>query len=111
MNNIIKKPIGRLRILGFLEGVSLILLVFIAVPFKYIGDQEIYVKIIGPIHGLLFCLFVFMTLSVSISYNWKFSKLTWKVLLACLIPFGTFYIDRYILIPESIIQGEIPEAE
>jgi integral membrane protein len=102
MIHLFKSPIGRLRIIGFLEGISLILLVFIAVPLKYFFNYPALVKMLGPIHGLLFCLFVFITLSVGVSYKWSFAKTTWKVLLACVVPFGTFYIDKHILLPQSI---------
>ncbi|MEO9872095.1 DUF3817 domain-containing protein [Ekhidna sp.] len=90
-------PIGRLRLIAFLEGVSLILLVFIAVPLKYMLDSPQAVKAIGPIHGALFLLFIFSSLGVGIEQSWKFKKTTWIVILACFIPFGTFYIDNRIL--------------
>jgi integral membrane protein len=89
--------IGRLRLIAFLEGVSLLVLVCIAVPLKYAYDNPSLVKSIGPIHGVLFVFFVINTLSVGVEYKWKFSTTTWKVLLACFIPFGTFYIDKTIL--------------
>lgn len=57
------------------------------------------VQALGPIHGALFVLFVINTLSVGIEQQWKFTATTWKVLLACMIPFGTFYIDKKILKP------------
>lgn len=88
---------GRLRLLALMEGISLLVLVFIAVPVKYYGDNPEPVRIIGPIHGILFLLFIFNTLQVGVEQQWKFRQTTWKVLLACLIPFGTFYIDRKIL--------------
>ncbi|MFH7013550.1 DUF3817 domain-containing protein [Flavobacterium sp. FlaQc-52] len=97
MINFFKTNIGRLRILGFLEGVSLLILVFIAVPLKYFFDNPAGTKAIGPIHGALFLLFIFNTLSVGVEQNWKFKTTTWKVLLACIVPFGTFYIDHKIL--------------
>ncbi len=92
-----KSKIGRLRLLGIFEGVSLLVLVGIAVPVKYAAGNPWLVKTIGPLHGVLFLLFVFNTLSVGIEYKWKFNTTTWKVLLACIIPFGTFYVDRRIL--------------
>ena len=46
------------RISGILETISTISLFFIAMPLKYIGGNEILVKIIGPIHGGLFILYV-----------------------------------------------------
>lgn len=97
MKNLFKTNIGRLRIIGFLEGVSLLILVFIAVPMKYYFQNPSLTKTLGPIHGALFILFIINTLSVSIEQNWKFKTTTWKVILACLIPFGTFFIDKKIL--------------
>ena len=88
--------IGRLRIAGFLEGVSLILLVFIGVPLKYLMEKPEVVKMVGPIHGALFLLFIFLTIGVSTEYRWK-GKTIVKLVISCFIPFGTFYIDRTIL--------------
>lgn len=102
MINLFKTKTGRLRIIGFLEGISLLILVFIAVPMKYVLGNPMGSTIMGPIHGALFLLFVFNTLSVGVEQNWQFRTTTWKVLLACIIPFGTFYIDRKIL---SKIEG------
>ena len=89
--------IKTLRLLANLEGLSLILLLFVAVPLKYLMNIPRASQIIGPIHGILFLLFVVKTLSFAVEKNWSFSKITWKVLLACLVPFGTFYIDYKIL--------------
>ena len=83
--------------IAILEGISLLVLVFIAVPLKYGFDNPSLVKIMGPVHGSLFLLFLFTTLSVGVEQGWKFKEITWKVLLACMIPFGTFYIDHKIL--------------
>lgn len=97
MIDLFKTKIGRLRVIAILEGISLLILIFIAVPLKYGANNPQLVKMMGPIHGSLFLLFLFNTLSVGVEQNWKFKETTWKVLLACIIPFGTFYIDRKIL--------------
>lgn len=97
MTHLFKTNVGRLRIIAFLEGLSLLVLVFIAVPLKHFANNPSAVKAMGPIHGTLFLLFVFNALSVGVDQQWKFKKTTWKVLLACIIPFGTFYIDHKIL--------------
>ena len=90
--------IGRLRIIGFFEGISLIVLLFIAVPIKYIYNDPSWVKTMGPIHGGLFLLFVINSVSVAIQQKWH-TKITLKVLLSCIIPLGTFYVDHFILKP------------
>lgn len=97
MENLLKTNIGRLRIIGFLEGVSLLVLLFVAMPLKYYFHNPQATRAMGTVHGTLFLLFVFNTLSVGVEQKWNFSTTTWKVLLACVIPFGTFYIDRKIL--------------
>ncbi|MCW3463993.1 DUF3817 domain-containing protein [Chitinophaga nivalis] len=97
MIQLLKTSVGRLRIIAFLEGVSLLILVFIAVPLKYYLHDPVLTKVMGPVHGMLFLLFVFNTLSVGVAQQWRFGTTTWKVLVACFIPFGTFYIDKKIL--------------
>jgi integral membrane protein len=89
--------IGRLRLIAFLEGVSLLILVFIGMPLKYYFDSPGLVKALGPIHGVLFIAFVILTLQVSITSKWNILKTTAPVLISSFIPFGTFYIDRKIL--------------
>lgn len=94
---LLKTKIGRLRLIGYLEGASLLLLVFVAVPLKYFFHNTALVAMLGPLHGILFLLFVFNTLSTGVELGWRFRQTTWKVILSCLIPFGTFYMDRKIL--------------
>lgn len=89
--------IGRLRLIGLLEGLSFLVLLGIAMPAKYLYGNPSLVRSVGLIHGILFLLFVFNTLSVGVEQQWKFRNTTWKVLLASILPFGTFYIDRKIL--------------
>lgn len=89
-----------MRIIGFLEGISLLALIFIAMPLKYAFANPTAVQVLGPVHGALFVLFIINTLSVGVEQHWKFSTTTWKVLLACVVPFGTFYIDKKILKPK-----------
>lgn len=97
MLELFKTKIGRLRLIAFLEGASLLALVFIAVPLKYALGNPTLSQTLGPIHGALFLLFVLNTFSVALEQKWKFSETTWKILLACIIPFGTFYVDHKIL--------------
>ncbi len=97
MKNRFSSKVGRLRLVAVLEGMSLLLLVGVAVPAKHLYGNPALVQTIGPIHGALFVLFVFTALSAAIEQQWAFKTTTWKVLLACFIPFGSFYIDRTIL--------------
>ncbi len=97
MIHLFKTKIGRLRIIGFLEGISLLVLIFIAMPMKHYYNNPSLTKFFGPVHGAIFLLFLFNTLSVGVEQNWKFKTTTWKIIVACFVPFGTFYIDSKIL--------------
>lgn len=96
----LKSSIGSLRVIGFLEGMSLLILFFIAVPLKYMMDIPEVSEVVGAIHGGLFILFILATFKVAYDKKWRFWKTTWKVLLSCMVPFGTFYVDKTILKPE-----------
>lgn len=97
MNKYLTSNIGRLRLIAFIEGVSFLILLFIAMPFKYVWGDPSLVKSVGQIHGILFVLFVIATLIVANQERWKLFGITAKVLISSLIPFGTFYIDKTIL--------------
>ncbi len=70
MKKFLTTPVGRLRLIGLLEGISLVVLVGIAVPLKYGFANQSWVKAIGPVHGLLFVLFVINTLQVGVEQRW-----------------------------------------
>jgi integral membrane protein len=97
MISLLKTNTGRLRIIALLEGISLLVLLFIAVPLKYMFSYPEGSELVGPIHGVLFLLFIVLTIIVATEQNWKFLGTTWKVLLASFVPFGTFYVDKKIL--------------
>ena len=84
------------RITAFLEGLSYILLLFVAVPIKYQMGDASYVQMLGMPHGLLFMIYVFLAVYLKPQYNWD-TKTFLLVLAASIIPFGTFYVDRTVL--------------
>ena len=88
--------ISTFRITAFLEGLSYILLLFVAVPIKYQMGDPTYVKLLGMPHGLLFMAYVFLAVYLKPQYNWD-TKTFMLVLAASIIPFGTFYVDRKVL--------------
>jgi integral membrane protein len=97
LKELLKTNTGRLRIIALLEGISLLVLLFIAVPLKYMFSYPAGSQVVGSIHGALFLLFIVLTIIVAAEQKWKFLHTTWKVLLSSFIPFGTFYVDKKIL--------------
>ena len=88
-----KSLIGWLRRIGYLEGVSFLLLLGVAMPLKYWGGVPMAVKIAGWIHGILFVALC-GTLKVAMSdARWPLGRAA-LVFVAALVPFGPFLIDR-----------------
>jgi integral membrane protein len=92
MIHLLKTQLGRLRVLAFAEGVSLLVILFITMPLKYYFDTPQPNKIFGMVHGLLFILYVFWVIQIKIEQDWSMKK-TALALLASIIPFGTFWAD------------------
>ena len=83
---------GPFRIVAFLEGVSYILLLFVAVPIKYWGGDEQWVKLLGMPHGILFVSYLIFAFLIKESEKLEMKDLG-IILLASILPFGTFYVD------------------
>lgn len=97
-----KSSIGLLRKVGLFEGISLLVLLFIAMPLKYIWDQPLAVKVVGWIHGALFVLFMLLVLRVYEQRNWPFKKVI-LAFVAAFLPFGTFVFDKRLKAEEENI--------
>jgi len=84
------------RIVSFLEGVSYLLLLFIATPIKYLQGNAEYVKLLGMPHGILFMLYIVLAIVLKKEMKWD-TKNVVIILLCAIIPFGTFYVDKKYL--------------
>ena len=93
--------IGLLRKVGVLEGTSLLVLLFIAMPLKYIWQKPEAVKIVGWVHGALFVLFIALALVVYDQRSWPFRKLV-LAFVAAFLPFGTFVFDKKLKEEEKV---------
>ena len=89
----LRTPVGRLRALGMLEAVSFLILLGVAMPLKYLAGLPLAVKIAGLLHGLLFLAFCMVLLETQQAQKWPM-RWTSVVLIAALLPFGPFVIDR-----------------
>lgn len=92
---ILSTPIGRLRVVAFVEGCSYLALLGVAMPLKYFADLPIAVRIVGSIHGGLFVLFCAALLQVMITSRWSVVRAS-LVFISSLVPVGTFLIDGWL---------------
>lgn len=85
--------IQTLRVVGLLEGLSFLLLLFIAMPMKYMFDNPVLVKYVGMGHGVLFILFLIVLFAVCEKQKWSITIFLMG-LAASILPFGPFVFDR-----------------
>jgi integral membrane protein len=91
MPNIVKT----FRHINTLEGYSYLILLFIAMPLKYLLGFAIAVKIFGMLHGVLFIAFLILLVLANEKAKWGF-KNNLIYFFASLIPFGTFVTSKQI---------------
>ena len=91
----LKGPINRLRFIGNIEGVSYLVLLFLAMPLKYFANMPMMVTWVGWIHGFLFVLYCFSILEVKLSMSWNMGT-SFIPFIAALVPFGPSLIDNWL---------------
>ncbi|QDS35492.1 MFS transporter [Brevibacillus brevis] len=94
-------PIYFLRLTGLFDGLSLLVLMGIAMPLKYVWGFDKAVTITGSIHGGIFCLYALAILYAAIRVRWS---LLWSLaaLLAAFVPFGNFFLDRRLKTAQDV---------
>lgn len=91
-------PLGRLRLVGILEGISFLLLLGVAMPLKYLADQPLAVRYVGMAHGVLWIAYILALVPVALDH-----RMSWKTIalavIASLLPAGPFVFDAKVLKP------------
>jgi integral membrane protein len=88
----VPSELKRIRVFALAEGISFLLLLFVAVPLKRIGGDDAWVRLLGPVHGGLFVLYVLSVLMAIPTLRWGPVRIA-VALAAAALPFGTFLLD------------------
>ena len=91
----IKKNVKNFGLINSIEGYSYLLLLFVAMPLKYMMGFAIATKVVGMIHGILFMAFMYLLVVAWQEAKWS-TKETLIFFIASLIPFGTFFTKKKI---------------
>ncbi len=101
----LRTSLGRLRVIGWWEGVSFLLLLGVAMPLKYFADWPLGVRYVGMAHGILFLLYLVAAIQAALDHGWS-AKKTAIVLVASLLPAGPFIVDARILRSEPAAKND-----
>jgi len=85
----------RMRVVSVIEGSTLLVLVFVAVPLKHLGGYPIATAIMGPVHGMAFLLYVWMLIQTVSGAAFPRRDVV-RMVAAAFIPFGAFLNERIL---------------
>lgn len=88
-------PLTRLRAVALAEGTTLVLLLLVAVPAKYLLGVPQLVSVMGPIHGVVFVLYIVSLVENLVDGTWRRSDVA-RAVIVSVIPLGTFFNDRWL---------------
>ncbi len=77
------------------EGSSFLLLLFVAMPMKYVMGMPGVVTVVGAIHGILFLAYIAQLAKLRTTHQWD-NRFSFYALLASLLPFGPFIFDKHL---------------
>ncbi|SFT68889.1 integral membrane protein [Chryseobacterium formosense] len=78
---------------AIIEGISYLILLFIAMPIKYIFDIPEPVKYFGWIHGVLFLFYMAVLIIAAVNYKWSIKRIVIYVM-GSILPFVPFILDK-----------------
>jgi len=84
-----------LRATAWLEALSFLVLLGVAMPLKHLAGMPMAVKVVGWIHGVLFMIFCVALFCAMIRHRWSPARAS-AIFIVALIPFGPFVFDRRI---------------
>ncbi|HEY3942091.1 MAG TPA: DUF3817 domain-containing protein [Acidimicrobiales bacterium] len=85
----------RYKVMAFIVGVGLLILVFVGVPLQYGANVPQVAEIVGPIHGFLYI--VYLLAAVDLARRARFTLLQMAAMVgAGFLPFLAFVIERRV---------------
>lgn len=105
----LNNPVGRLRVVGLIEGLSFLILLGIAMPLKRLADMPEAVTIVGWIHGVLWMLYLLALALAWRAANWGPGP-TLLAFIASIVPFGPFLLDPRLKREEQAMQLTAAES-
>lgn len=89
----VRGALTRYRVIAYVVGVMLLVLLFVAMPLKYLGDNPAAMNVVGPLHGFLYVVYLLGTFDLFRRVRWSLPRLL-LMAVAGTIPFLSFYAER-----------------
>jgi integral membrane protein len=93
--------------MAYVVGVLLVLLVFVAMPLKYLAHSEAMISIVGPTHGFLFMVYLVTVIQLAAVFRFGIGR-TVLIMAAGVVPFLSFVMERRVT---HDVRGRLAEAQ
>ncbi|MBU2946943.1 DUF3817 domain-containing protein [Zobellia uliginosa] len=90
------------RVTAILEGISYLALFAVTMPLKYLADLPLPNKYVGYAHGVLFIAYIILAVVLWMEQKWSIKK-AFVILIASLLPFATFYVEKKYLTEDATL--------
>jgi integral membrane protein len=91
----VRTALGRYRVMAYVVGTGLLVLLLVAMPLKYLGHDRRLIAVVGPLHGALFVVYLVATLDLARLRRWRLVR-TLLVMVAGTVPFVSFLVERRV---------------
>lgn len=91
----VRSALTRYRVIAYIVGVMLLVLLFVAMPMKYLSDDATVMNMVGPMHGFLYVVYLLATFDLARRVRWGLGRMV-LVALAGTIPFLSFVAERRV---------------
>lgn len=92
----LRAALVRFRVMAYVVGVALLVLVFVGIPLQIWGDNANVVHVVGPIHGFLYIAYLVVGADLFRRAGWPILRL-WVVVVSGLVPFAAFVVERRVV--------------
>lgn len=91
----LERALLRYRIMAMAVGIGLLVLVALGIPLQYAAHNQSVVKVVGPIHGFLYIVYLVSAFEMWVRGRWPFRRLI-PMVLAGLVPLLAFYVEHRV---------------
>jgi integral membrane protein len=86
----------RYRVMAYIVGVGLVLVVFVGIPLQYAAHKTLFVHVVGTLHGYLYLLYLASAADLGRRARWSLGRIL-AVVAAGFVPFLAFVVEHRVL--------------
>lgn len=91
----LRRALARYRVMAYVVGTMLVLLVFVAIPLQYGANIPQVAVVVAPIHGYLYIVYLITGADLARKDHWRLGRII-LVVAAGFVPFVAFIVEHRV---------------